>query len=75
MYTKTCDFTRYTISGHKRLFHECEVIDSGMVAGPGTALVWTLDHFAVGVCGTGLMFKVGRGLTQLAFFWLKYADI
>lgn len=69
------DFTRYTMSGHKRLFHEFGALNSGMVAGPGTALVWALEHFAASVCGTGMMSRVGRGVTRLAFFWLKYADI
>jgi len=33
------DFTRYTLSRHRRLFNDFTKIESGMVAGPGTALV------------------------------------
>jgi len=36
------DFTRYTLSGHRRLFNGFSEIESGMVAGPGTVLVWAI---------------------------------
>jgi SAM-dependent methyltransferase len=43
------DFQRFTESGHRWLFRRFEQIDSGLVAGPGYSLVWTLDHLARGL--------------------------
>ncbi len=40
------DFTRFTESGHRWLFREFDLIDSGAVAGPWYGLVWTLDYLA-----------------------------
>jgi SAM-dependent methyltransferase len=39
------DFTRFTDSGHRYLFRKFELIDSGTVAGAGTALRWSVDYF------------------------------
>ena len=41
------DFTRYTLSGHRRLLNHFEEFSSGVVAGPGTTLAWAIEHFAV----------------------------
>jgi len=41
------DFTRYTHAGHRRLMRDFAEIDSGANAGPGTALLWALEHFAL----------------------------
>src|SRR2546425_4519160 len=41
------DFTRYTLSGHRRLLNHFEELSSGVVAGPGTTLTWALEHFAL----------------------------
>lgn len=40
------DFTRWTMTGHRRLFRYFDEIDSGPVGGPGEALVWSLLYFA-----------------------------
>ena len=40
------DFMRYTLSGHRRLLEYFKEIEVGMVAGPGTALVWSLVDFS-----------------------------
>jgi len=68
------DFTRYTLSGHRRLFNDFDSLESGMVAGPGTALVWSLEHFAASLFGRGLLSKAARAGTRLLFFWIKYFD-
>ena len=36
------DFTRYTLSGHRRLLNHFEELSSGVVAGPGTTLAWAI---------------------------------
>jgi SAM-dependent methyltransferase len=64
------DFTRFTDSGLRYLFRGFERIDSGAVAGPGTALLWSIYYFARALTRS-LVF--GR-LIQLCFFWLRYTD-
>ena len=39
------DFSRFTENGHRFLFRWFEVLDSGVVLGPGVALRWSLRHF------------------------------
>lgn len=64
------DFTRFTDSGLRYLFRGFERIDSGAVAGAGTALWWSIWHFARALTRS---YALGR-LTQLCFFWLRYTD-
>jgi SAM-dependent methyltransferase len=64
------DFTRFTDSGHRYLFRSFERIDSGMVAGAGTALRWSINFF-VRALTRSVRFA---NLVALCFFWLSYAD-
>lgn len=69
------DFTRYTLIGHRRLYRHFACIDSGMTAGPGTALAWALKHTLLSLAGR----SAGRrslvtALSNMLFFWLKYLD-
>lgn len=68
------DFTRYTMSGHRRLLNAFKEVESGVLAGPATALVWSIEHFAAALFGMGLLGKLARGGARLMFFWLKYLD-
>jgi len=43
------DFTRFTESGHRWLFRDFSLIDSGVVAGPGYAMLWSVDFAIRGV--------------------------
>lgn len=43
------DFTRFTESGHRWLFRAFERIDSGVVAGPATAWVWSTEQLVRGL--------------------------
>ena len=68
------DFTRYTLSGHRRLLNKFYELDSGIVAGPGTTLVWSIERLI-------LCFSIGRksglfikAIVRILFFWLKYLD-
>lgn len=71
------DFQRYTLFGLQELFRSFEVVDRGVVAGPGSSLAQILRiTFAVGLSfGNQFVYKV---LTRL-FGWLlvpvKYADV
>lgn len=40
------DFTRFTESGHRWLFRRYSLIESGVVAGVGTQLAWSVAHAA-----------------------------
>jgi len=64
------DFTRFTHSGHRRLFREFEEIDSGVVAGPGTALLWSMEHTVRAVFRSP---TAGR-VTRLLLGWLRLLD-
>ena len=61
------DFTRFTDSGHRYLFRRFERIDSGAVAGAGTALRWSVDHFVRALTRS---VRLGR-IVALCFFWLS----
>jgi SAM-dependent methyltransferase len=64
------DFTRFTESGHRYLFRRFERIDSGSVAGAGTALMWSIDYFVRALTHSRLL---GR-IAAVCFIWLSYAD-
>lgn len=68
------DFTRYTLSAHRRLFNGFAEIESGMVAGPGTALVWAIENFVLAFMTRTILRKVSKGLVRFGFAWLKYFD-
>jgi SAM-dependent methyltransferase len=64
------DFTRFTDSGHRYLFRRFERIDSGTIAGAGTALRWSVDYFVRALTRS---VPLGR-IVSLAFFWLSHLD-
>jgi SAM-dependent methyltransferase len=68
------DFTRFTLSGHRRLLNNFEEIDSGMVAGPATALVWAIEHFSLAFFSRRLPRLIAKGAVRLTWGWLKYLD-
>lgn len=68
------DFTRYTLSGHRRLYEKFAEIETGMVAGPGTNLNWQIVDFVRMLSQNA---RISSGLALIArtlFFWVKYAD-
>ncbi|MEJ7692344.1 methyltransferase domain-containing protein [Daejeonella sp.] len=68
------DFLRFTHLGHRRMFRTFNEIDSGVVAGAGSALVWSLKYFLTSFANSK---KVDRVLSYggtFLFFWLKYFD-
>jgi SAM-dependent methyltransferase len=69
------DFTRYTHSGHRRLFRHFDEIDSGIVAGPATALLWAVEHFCLAVAGGRSRRRIAVKLAVRGLlFWLKHLD-
>lgn len=68
------DFTRFTHSGHRRLFRHFESLDSGACCGPGMALAWSLQYFALSFFASRPARTAIKGISRLLFFWLKYFD-
>jgi len=68
------DFTRYTLSGHRRLFNSFTEIYAGMVAGPGTALVWTIENFVLAFFANSIIRNIAKITVRVLFFWIKYFD-
>lgn len=64
------DFNRYTSSGHRYLFRGFDEIAAGPVAGPGTQLLWSVDHLVRGLMRSELAGKLARAL----LFWLRFLD-
>ncbi len=69
------DFLRFTHLGHRRMFRNFNEINSGVVAGAGSALVWSLKYFLTSFANSK---KVDRILSYggtFLFFWIKYFDL
>lgn len=64
------DFTRFTESGHRWLFRQFEEVDSGVVLGPASQLLWSVDHVVRGV------FRSVRAgvVAKMLLFWLRFLD-
>ena len=69
------DFTRYSLSGHRRLFNGFEEIESGMVAGPATTLVWSIENFFLAFTSNSKLRLVIKVFIRLGFAWIKYLDL
>lgn len=69
------DFTRYTMSGHRRLLEHFDEIEAGMVAGPATALVWSLCSFSKTLFKASFLSQAFSIFTQYSLFWIKYFDL
>jgi SAM-dependent methyltransferase/uncharacterized protein YbaR (Trm112 family) len=68
------DFTRFTHSGHRRLFRDFDEIASGPVCGPGMALAWSYQYFFLSFTTSKALRAVVRAFTALTSFYLKYFD-
>jgi len=68
------DFTRYTLSGHRRVFHDFEELSSGVVAGPGTTLLWAIEHFMLCFAPGRIAERLTALMVRTLFAWLKLFD-
>lgn len=68
------DFTRYTMSGHRRLFNHFAEIESGLTSGPATALYWAIENFALSWTGKPAVRNAIKVLLRTLLFWVKYLD-
>jgi SAM-dependent methyltransferase len=64
------DFTRFTESGHRWLFRGFERVDSGVVAGPGIQMAWSIEHLVTGL----LRSRTAGRIARLLFFWVQWLD-
>jgi SAM-dependent methyltransferase len=64
------DFTRFSESGHRWLFRDFALVDSGVVHGPGTALVWSIRAAVTALTRSR---AVGT-IAGVVCFWLRHLD-
>jgi SAM-dependent methyltransferase len=68
------DFTRFTHSGHRRLFRHFSEVASGPICGPGMALAWSYQYFLLSFVRSRVLRGLARAFCSLTAFYLKYAD-
>lgn len=68
------DFTRYTLSGHRRLHEGFSEVSAGVVAGPGTALLWALEGFGRSLFQSARRAKLAALGIRAGFAWVKQLD-
>jgi SAM-dependent methyltransferase len=64
------DFTRFTESGHRLLFKEFKLLDSGFLTGIGTVLLWNVRYAAWGLTRS----KKAAIVIAMAFGWIRLFD-
>ena len=71
------DFTRWTIQGYKELFADFEMIESGVRAGPFSAMTTGLNHLLATVFSFGSLrlYSLVLNLVMFATFPIKLPDI
>jgi SAM-dependent methyltransferase len=75
VHMKQYDFTRFTHLGHRRWFRSFKEIDSGVFAGTGVALGWSIRYFAKSLTNIKLIRVFFDVSVSFLFFWLKYIDL
>lgn len=69
------DFTRWTHTGHRRLFHRFDEVRSGAHGGPGMALAWAVTWFLLAFAGRSRPARaVAKRVGSLLTFWLLAFD-
>lgn len=64
------DFTRFTESGHRLLFKDFRLLDSGFVSGFGSVVLWNIRYATWGITRSK---KLGI-LASLIFGWVRLFD-
>jgi SAM-dependent methyltransferase len=68
------DFTRFSHMGHQRLFRRFAEIESGAVAGPGTALSWAWRYFLASWTRSPRLGKALALLGRITAFLFELTD-
>ena len=74
VHMKQHDFTRFTHLGHRRLFRSFKEIESGVSAGSGVALGWSIRYFMRSLTNIKFVRLFLEVISIFLFFWLKYFD-
>jgi LSD1 subclass zinc finger protein len=71
------DYRRFTLSGLECAFPGFTRVDSGVIAGPGSAIAWLLrEYFSVLTSfGSVLLYNAGMWFWGWAFWILKFTDL
>jgi SAM-dependent methyltransferase len=64
------DFTRFTLSGHRWLFRQFDLIDAGVVSGAGSAFLWSARYLIRALTGSNKLATIGAYL----FVWARFLD-
>lgn len=67
------DYMRFTLSGHRMLLRDFRELDAGLVAGPGTVMLWSVEHLFLSATN-GRMEKPVKAFVRVAFCWLPLFD-
>jgi len=68
------DFLRFSLSGHRYLFRMFREVETGMLAGPGTALAIAIRSLVLSLSPSFAARFLGRVVLPFFIFWLKYLD-
>jgi SAM-dependent methyltransferase len=68
------DFHRFTHLGHRRLFRQFKEEKSGLIAGAGSMMAWSLLYFITSFSPNKKADKALSYIGSFASFWLKYFD-
>jgi SAM-dependent methyltransferase/uncharacterized protein YbaR (Trm112 family) len=68
------DFHRFTFLGHRRLFRHFREVSSGLVAGPGSSLAWSLRYFITSFARSKRADQILSYMAHILVFWVKYFD-
>jgi SAM-dependent methyltransferase len=68
------DFTRFTHSGHRRLFRHFDEVVSGPLYGPGLALAWSYQYFLLSFATSRVARALLRAFARMTSFYLIYLD-
>jgi SAM-dependent methyltransferase len=68
------DFHRFTHLGHRRLFRQFSEEKSGLIAGAGSMMAWSLLYFITSFSPNKKIDKALSYVGSFASFWLKYFD-
>jgi SAM-dependent methyltransferase len=68
------DFTRWTLTGHRRLLRDFDEIKAGAVGGPGESLAWSIRYFVLAVTEGSRLRHGFDVLTRVATLPLRWVD-
>ena len=69
------DFHRFTYLGHRRLFRHFTETSSGLVAGAGSSLAWSIRYFITSFAPNKKIDKILSYGANFLAFWVKYFDL